>query len=261
MADRDDGFGHAGGGPAGPRAGHGRGRSRAGGGTARGRPAARTPGPQFIPPNGLGFERPPRPVRRGLRGPGLRRARWPAGAARRGGRLRDPGPRRPRRRRRRRDHGRVHAGPGAAGPGAAPARDASHSHRGPRSGPAPRRAARGRAGHRAAGGRAGPGGSGRAGPGRAGRAGRGAHPGASVPAGGGAGGQEAFGVRGLGAAGGRVHRRGRLRRGVPLRPAAGRRDAGPGAGPDRVRGQHEQDAGAGDAARLAGRAPRRCAFR
>ena len=121
--------------PAGAAAGGGRrGGPRAGGGAARGRPAARTPGPQFIPPNGLGFERPPRPGRRTLRGPGLRRARWPAGAARRGGRLRDPGPGRPRRRRRRGDHGRVHAGPGAAGPGAGPARDADRGHRGPRSG-------------------------------------------------------------------------------------------------------------------------------
>src|SRR5690348_14491241 len=82
MADRDDGFGHAGGGPARSRAGHGRGRPGAAGGAARGRSAARTPRPQFIPPNGLGFECPPRPIRRGLRGPGLRRARRPAGAAR-----------------------------------------------------------------------------------------------------------------------------------------------------------------------------------
>ena len=149
MADRGDGFGHAGGGPAGRRV---RGGPRRGpladGGAARGRPAPGTAGPQFIPPNGLGYQRPPRPVRRALRGPGLCRARRPAGAARRGGRLRDPGAGRPGGRRRGGDHGRVHAGPGAAGAGTAPARGADGGHRGPRVGQAPRRAARGRAGHR-----------------------------------------------------------------------------------------------------------------
>ena len=56
--------------------------------------------------------------------------RRPAGAARRGGRLRDPGAGCPGGRRRGGDHGRVHAGPRAAGPGAAPARDADRGHLG-----------------------------------------------------------------------------------------------------------------------------------
>src|SRR5207247_156072 len=46
--------------------------------------------------------------------------------------------------------------------------------------------------------------------------------------------------------------RGRLRRGVSLRPRGGGGAPGPRAGPDRLRGLGEQDAGAGPADRLAG---------
>ena len=49
-------------------------------------------------------------------------------------------------------------------------------------------------------------------------------------------------------------RRGRLRRGVPLRPRADRRRAGPRARSRALRGHRQQDAGAGAAARLARRA-------